>query len=1137
MEGTKMKCPKCQFENPDTQKFCGDCGSKLDKVCPNCGGANPSQYKFCGECGCKLDIPPEPSSKDLSFDEKLTKIQKYLPKGLTEKILSQRDRIEGERKQVTVMFCDMVGFTSLSERLGPEEAYTFMDQVYEILIHKVHDYEGTVNEFTGDGIMALFGAPIALEDSTQKAIRSAYAIHREIERFSKQQMQKKVIAPIRMRIGIHTGPVIVGTLGNDLRVEFKAVGDTVNLASRMEEIAKTGTTYVTEDTFKLTQGLFRFEALGELSIKGKKDAVRAYRVVAPSTVRTRFDVSAERGLTPFVGRQRELEILFDCLERAINGSGQAVSIVAEAGLGKSRLLYEFRKAVTNEDLTFLEGRCLSYSRNVAYHLHTDILKANFNIREGDSDSEIMAKVNKGLKVLGADENLTLPYLLEILPVKKSVIDKTHIDQELIKDRIKEAIRQIILMGSESRPLILAYEDIHWADSSSEEILSYVLDSIPGARVFIIFTYRPEFLHTWGGKSFHNQLTLNRLSNRESLAMVNSILDTEHIDKDLEELILANTEGVPFFVEEFLKSLKDLKIIEIIDDRYHITKNIQYVTVPSTIQDMIMARVDSLPDDAKELLQIASVIERVFEYELIKQVAGSPEQDLLTRLSILKESELLYERGIYPQSTYIFKHSLTREVVYNSLLLKRRKKVHEKIGKSILDLHSNRLEEFYEVLSYHYSRSHDLVNALHYLRLSGIKAIRKQSYLEAYHFYKEAIAVLNKLPKTEENKRKQLEIVILMYVPTGLGNVGMPDEFLQILQKGEALATELGDKKSTINIQSLIGCYYVYKGDRLKALPFIKKSFAAAQDTKDIELIGTTADDLAYVYLAVGRHIDLVNILPSILDMLETNGKQFERLMGRNYNQYSVLLGMCGLAHFYLGDFQKGEAFFKKGHQTAVTFGQDQTMGEVECLCGLGYLVKGDWMLAADHFKSGIKCLERAKIPFELGIARSGLGYACSHLGDLGTGRKHIEAGIAVKRESWIETGIADQYFQLSYCQLEIGDPGSARDSVEKALELSQQHHEKLVEGQCLIWLGKILYSKQPAEISQAEDSIQRGISILNELKSKPFLSIGYLFLGEFCMAVGRQDVALKNLHLAEGMFEEMGMDYWLNKTRKALRRL
>jgi tetratricopeptide (TPR) repeat protein len=424
-----------------------------------------------------------------------------------------------------------------------------------------------------------------------------------------------------------------------------------------------------------------------------------------------------------------------------------------------------------------------------------------------------------------------------------------------------------------------------------------------------------------------------------------------------------------------------------------------------------------------------------------------------------------------------------------------------------------------------------------LRLSGIKAIRKQSYLEAYHFYKEAIIVLNKLPKTEENKKKQLEIVNLMYVPTGLGNVGMPDEYLQILQKGEALAIELKDIKSTINIQSLIGNYYFYRGDRLKALPFIKKSFAAAQDTKDIELIGSTAEDLATDYFALGLYLDLVNILPTVLDMLETNGKQFERLMGRNYNQYSILCGTCGLAHFCLGDFQKGEAFFKKGLQTAVTIGQDQTIGMVEHLCGLGYLVKGDWMLALEHLKSGIKCLEKAKVSSQLGMARSELGYACCHLGDLETGRKYIEAGMAISRESWIETGAADQHFQLSHCQLEFGDLGSARDSVEKALELSQRHHEKLVEGQCLLWLGKVLYGMQPAEINQAEDSIQRGIGILNELKSKPFLSIGYLFLGEFCHAVGRRDESEKNLHLAEGMFQEMGMDYWLAKTDEILKRL
>src|SRR5512139_1563234 len=317
-----MKCPKCQAENPENLKFCGECGAKLEKVCPKCNFSNPPDFTFCGECGHDLGLPSEAKPKEFFFEEKLAKIQRYLPKDLTQKILAQRDKIEGERKQVTVMFCDMEGFTSLTEKLGSEQMYSIMDEVYEILIHKVHDYEGTVNELTGDGIMALFGAPIALEDAPQRAIRSALAIHREINKFSDQLKSEKRIPSIKMRIGIHTGPVIVGTLGNDLRVEFKAVGDTVNLASRMEGLAEPGTTFVTEETFKLTEGFFRFEALGVKRVKGKEEPVKVYQVIAPSTLRTKFDVSAERGLTPFVGRERELELLLDSFERAKAGKGQ-----------------------------------------------------------------------------------------------------------------------------------------------------------------------------------------------------------------------------------------------------------------------------------------------------------------------------------------------------------------------------------------------------------------------------------------------------------------------------------------------------------------------------------------------------------------------------------------------------------------------------------------------------------------------------------------------------------------------------------------------------------------------------------------------------------------------------------------------
>ena len=715
-----MKCPSCQHENPEGAKFCNGCGNKLEVACPACNQINPPGSRFCNECGHKLTQPSEPAPKELSFDEKIKKIQKYLPKGLTDKILSQRDKIEGEKKQVTVMFADMEGFTPLVEKLGPEEAYSIMDEVYEILIHKVHDYEGTVNEMTGDGIMALFGAPIALEDAPQRAIRSAYAIHREMVKFSdKMKQEKEGIQSLKMRIGIHTGPVVVGTLGNDLRVEFKAVGDTVNLASRMEDLAEPGATYVTEETFKLTEGLFRYESLGDKEIKGKEEPVKAYRVIGPSTRRTRFDVSAERGLTPFVGRERELELLRDGFERAKEGRGQAFSIIAEAGVGKSRLLYEFRKAVANEEVTFLEGKCLSYSRGVAYHPIIDLYKSNFDIRENDSDYQIKDKVKRGLKQFDVDEASALPYLLELLSVKDSGFDQIPLSPEGKKDRMIETIIRIPLKGSEIRPLIMVIEDLHWIDKSSEDFMKYVLDSISGARVLLIFTYRPEFVHTWGGRSYHNQVNLNRLSNRESMAMVNHLLGTEDIESDLENLILEKTEGVPFFIEEFVKSFKDLKIIEKKDNRYHLIKDIQDLAIPATIQDVIMARVDSLSEGAKEVLQTGSVIEREFSYELIKRSMDLSEQELLSHLSILKDVELLYERGIYPQSTYIFKHSLTREVVYDSILSKRKKILHETIGNSIEGLYKDNLDEYYGVLIEHFINGENYEKGAEYSRLRNL----------------------------------------------------------------------------------------------------------------------------------------------------------------------------------------------------------------------------------------------------------------------------------------------------------------------------------------------------------------------------------------------------------------------------------
>jgi class 3 adenylate cyclase len=506
-----MKCSKCQFENPDNTKICGECGANLEILCPNCKHPNPPGFKFCGECGHNLSISSEALPKELSFEEKITKVQKYLPKGLTQKILAQRDRIEGEHKQVTVMFCDMEGFTPLTEKLGPEQMYSMMDEIYEILIHKVHDNEGTVNELTGDGIMALFGAPIALEDAPQRAIRSALAIHQEMNRYSDRKKQEKGIPALKMRIGIHTGPVVVGTLGNDLRVDFKAVGDTVNLASRMEGLAEPGTTYVTEDTFKLAEGFFRFGSLGKREIKGKEKPVSVYQVIAASTRRTRLDVSAERGLTPFVGRDEELNTLELAVLKAITGQGSIVNVIGEAGIGKSRLIAELKNREVMKRVTLLEGSAISMGANLGYHLIIDLLKNWSQITEDDSEVAAFTKLESAIRATYPEAlGEVLPFVATLMGIKlvgRYADRMKGIEGEALDKLILKNVRDLVTRGSQTTPLVAILEDLHWADTSSIELMESLFRLATKERIVFINMFRPGYTDTGGSSRPSRRTTL------------------------------------------------------------------------------------------------------------------------------------------------------------------------------------------------------------------------------------------------------------------------------------------------------------------------------------------------------------------------------------------------------------------------------------------------------------------------------------------------------------------------------------------------------------------------------------------------------------------------------------------------------
>ena len=1118
-----MKCPKCGFDNIDKAKFCNECGQKIELKCSGCGVTNPAGSKFCNDCGYNLTLPSEPTRKELSFDEKLEKIQKYLPSGITEKILSQRDKIEGERKQVTVMFCDMKGFTPLADKLGPEEVYGMMDQVYEVLIHKVHDYEGTVNEMTGDGIMALFGAPIALEDAPQRAIRSAMAIHREMTRFNERTKQEKGdLPPIKMRIGIHTGPVVVGTLGNDLRVEFKAVGDTVNLASRMESLAEPGTTYISDDTFKLTEGLFRFEALGEKEIKGKEKPLKVYQVIAPSSRRTRFDVSAERGLTPFVGRERELELLLDGFERSKEGRGQAISIISEAGIGKSRLLYEFRKAVTNEYITFLEGRCLSYSRNVAYHPVVDLLKANFEIQDTDTDQEIREKVITGLNILKVDEASALPYLLELLSVKESGMDKIPLSPEGRKERTIEALKKIILKGSDIRPLIMATEDLHWMDRSSEDALKELLESIAGARVFLIFTYRPEFVHTWGSRSYHSQVTLNKLSNRESLAMATHMLGTPNIDRELEELILQKTEGIPFFLEEFIKSLKDLKVIERKDNAYQLSKDVQKLTIPSTIQDVIMARVDALPEGAKEVLRTGSVIEREFSYDLIKRVTGLPEQELLSHLSTLKDSELLYERGIYPQSTYIFKHALTREVVYDSILTKKKKQLHEKIAGTMEDIYKDDICYHYGVLAGHCIASENYEKGAEYARLEARRYQKSALYRDAIEYAKKSISSLEKLPQVETNQKKIIDsrTTLAHYYMTLSHYVEAKETVEPILD----LALNMKHNKGLPAIYLAMGLYYmIIEEDFQNGIASINEALVISEEVGDfismwmanIQLgftlcqycefekalnhlkkcleIGTLSNNQRGISFSKSLITHAYNLRGNVNLALE-NGEEASHLADELGDIYYKCMASChyGTSLFFKGLFDEAEKYLLEGLAMSEKTSMDTSAGWSAYILALLHLDRGEYRKAQDYQQKTISILEGSKIfPSWLNVFRA------------------LSAKIRIRNE--------DKDITL-----------------DELFEYSKNIRLKADEGIMATIIGDILLHMDEDHLLDAKVWIQKAIDADSKNGMRWYLANDHVLYADWFKKKGDIHGAKEQLTKAIDLFRECGADGWVTRTEKTL---
>jgi class 3 adenylate cyclase/tetratricopeptide (TPR) repeat protein len=729
-----MTCPGCGHDNPAAVRFCGGCGLRLELACA-CGAANPPGNRFCHACGAALGGGAPGAAAVFASP------RAYTPKHLAEKILTSAGALEGERKQVTVLFVDVSGFTSLSERLDPEDVHGLMKRAFDLMLAEVHRYEGTVNQFLGDGIMALFGAPIAHEDHARRAVLAALGIARALEEYRAELAPRGI--SFRARQGLNTGLVVVGSIGGDLRMDYTAVGDTTNVAARLQQASEPGRVTVSDATYRLVRGYVEARALGEMHLKGKDEPVRAWEVLGAHETRTRLDVeAAARGLTPLVGRERELAVLSEAFERARAGRGQVIFVVGDPGIGKSRLLHELRRRV-GEDADWQEGHCLSFGRAMAFHPLVDLLRRRFGVDETDAEPAIGAKIEQALGDVDAELRSAAPYVRALLALDPGDAEVRAMNPAQRRGETFEALRRLLVRAAERRPQVLVIEDLHWIDGASEQFLVSLADSVPALRALVVFTYRPGYANPFGDRSYFARIVPAALSADDSARMAAAVLAADELPADLRALVGGKAEGNPFYVEELVKSLEESGALRRAGGRLELARPVTELAIPDTVHDVIAARIDRLPEAPKRTLQLAAVIGREFTSRLVARLAEirARTDELLRELTAL---ELIHERRLYPELAYMFNHALTQDVAYESLLVQRRRELHGLVGRAIEELYADRLPEHFEVIAHHFSKAEDWERALEYLLKAAEKATRAFGLRQALDLYGEALAIARRL---------------------------------------------------------------------------------------------------------------------------------------------------------------------------------------------------------------------------------------------------------------------------------------------------------------------------------------------------------------------------------------------------------
>ena len=1116
-----MKCLNCHTKNPPGAKFCIECGKAFDIHCPHCGTITPANGKFCMSCGHSLQRKPEPESIDYSQP------RTYTPKFLAEKILTSRSSIEGERKLVTVFFADVANFTALSENLDPEEVHHLMDGTFKILMEYIHRFEGTINQYTGDGVMALFGAPVAHEDHAQRACHAALAIQGALKEYG-ADFKKKYGIEFAMRIGLNSGPVVVGSIGDDLRMDYTAIGNTTNLASRMETLAKPGTILVSAATQRLARDFFQLETIGTYDIKGLATPQKVYRLIKVGDVDTRIGASVAKGLTRFVGRKNSMTTLLNVYEKVQAGSGQVVGIVGEAGVGKSRLLLEFVNLLAPGEYTYLEGRCLHYGGSMSYLPVLDIIKSYFRIKDGDKESEIKEKLKT--TIVAQDENLKpgLAPFEELLSVKVNNAEFAKLDPQQKRELTFEAIRDLFVRASQEKPLIIAVEDLHWIDRSSEEFLDYLIGWLANCHIMLLMMYRQEYTHPWGNKSYYTQIGLTQLGTPSSIQLIQAILEDGEISPEIEKLILSRSSGNPLFIEEITHSLLENSTIKCEEHCYILDGNASDIDMPDSIQGLIAARIDRLEDNIKRTMQVASVIGRDFAFRILRSITGMHEE-LKSYLLNLQGLEFIYEKSLFPELEYIFKHALIQEVTYFSLLTARRKELHRKVGEAMEKLFAERLNEYSNIIGEHFLRGENWESAYVYLNRAGDNAIRLYAHAEARANYTNSLKALDHLENTEKSVRRRVDTIIKLTVSSWLTDPA--DVLLKRLDEAERLISSSSDSAERSPEDALrlarvhfwIGRAYYQRGDMREALGYYKQVLPVAQQATDAELLVIPTGAIGQAMVVQGHLEKGSSMLGQAILVFEKAARWPEWIQAKSF---------YGAAIAGMGDWQQGLAEGRDALAKSSEFNSSTGIGVSQNCIGYAYFFGGELQRAMQAAKAAVEAAKQSRDLIYQYVGYALWAWAAGRYGQLDIAAEKMTKSSDVAQQLGGKVIMGDVF---TAAKAEIAslkkDWNAAIALAKQTLESAQKTGAVWSAGIAYRVWGQALVNLDPPGWDQAEQLFAESLSTLETGKNRLEAARTHLSWGRLCHARGNTVTAHTHWEQAKHQFTDSNATRELQKVQ------